>query len=140
LSEVTWTPEEVKAGNGVGGKWKKGALSNSVRGWLFGGTGKAWQHGGLVVTMARLRWRGKLRRVDAPEGMIIRFISSSFCGSGKSSSDDGLESWRAALESENDGFGRISGSRELWTGFGQLVEGEGMMRNRAYPMTGSRVQ
>jgi hypothetical protein len=38
--------------------------------------------------------------------------------SGKSSSDDGLETWRAALESRIDGFGRISGSRELRTDFG----------------------
>jgi len=140
LSEVTWKPREIRTGNGRGGTWKKGALSNNVRGWPLGGTGEAWKHGDLVVTMVRLRWGGKLRRVDAPEGMIIGFISSNFHGSGKSSSDDGLEPRRAALESEKEGFGRKSSSRGMWTGFGQLFEGEEMMRNQADPMAGSRVQ
>jgi len=71
LSEVTRRPGEAKTGNGCGGNWKNGALSNNVRGWPLGGTGAAWKHGDPVVTMVRLRWRGKLRRVDAPEGMII---------------------------------------------------------------------
>ena len=31
----------------------------------------AWKHGTRVVTLARLSQRGKLRRVDAPEGMIL---------------------------------------------------------------------
>jgi len=83
---------------------------------------------------------GKASKGGCARGDDHEFISSSFYESGKSSSDDELESWRAALESENDGFGRISGSRELWAGFGRSFEGEEVMRNRADPMTGSRVQ
>jgi len=83
---------------------------------------------------------GKASKGGCARGDDHWFISSSFHGSGKSSSDGGLELWRIALESEKDGFGRNSGSRELWIGFGQLFEGEWMMRNRADPMAGSRVQ
>jgi len=82
LSEVTWKPGEAKAGNGHGGTWKKGAPSNNVRGWPLGGTGRLWQHSGLVVTMVRRRWRGKLRRVDAPEGMIIDSFLRTSAGAG----------------------------------------------------------
>jgi len=83
---------------------------------------------------------GKASKGGCARGDDHEFISSSFCGSGMSSSDDGLELRRAALEGENDGFGRISNSKGLWIGFGRLLEGGWMMRNRADPMAGSRVQ
>jgi hypothetical protein len=71
-------PAKAKTGNGSGGNWKIGAPSNNVKGWPFGGIGEAWQHVDLVVTVVQLRWRGKLRRVDAPEGMIMEsFLQTS---------------------------------------------------------------
>jgi len=83
---------------------------------------------------------GKASKGGCARGDDHDFISSSFHGSGKSSSDDGLEPWRAALENEKGGFGRNSSSKELWIGFGQLLEEEMTMRNRADPMIGCRVQ
>ena len=56
------------------------------------------------------------------------------------SSDGRLEPLRAALDGEEDGFGRNSSLKELWTDFGWFFGGEQVMRNRADPMTGSRVQ
>jgi hypothetical protein len=68
------------------------------------------------------------------------FISSIFGESRESSSDGGLESLRAALKGKKESFGLNSGWKELWTGFGRLFEEEQVMRNRADPMAGSRVQ
>jgi len=109
------------------------------------GMATRWYRGGVATRRpgsddGTAEVEGKASKGGCARGDDHGFISSSFCESGTSSSDDELESWRTALESENDGFGWISGSRELWAGFGRSFEEEEAMRNRADPMTGSRVQ
>jgi hypothetical protein len=133
-------PAKAKTGNGSGGNWKIGAPSNNVKGWPFGGIGEAWQHVDLVVTVVQLRWRGKLRRVDAPEGMIMEsFLQASTRAGSRLRMMDwkrGEQRLRAGLMA-SAGF-QARGNCGL-TSVGRLERME-VMRNRADPMIGSRVQ
>jgi len=84
----------------------------------------AWQHGTRVVTLARLGQRGRLRRVDAPEGMIFGSFLRVLVGAERRLRM--VNRNRRMRSLEGDGFGHWW--KVLWVGFGQSVE-EGA-RNR----------
>jgi len=70
------------------------------------------------------RLEGKASKGGCTRGDDRQIITLRLYVSNGSSSDDGLETLRVALEGEKECFGKNSGSRVVRTGFGRSLEEE----------------